>query len=153
MSELQDYVISERVALLKKLRKALLSQREKFRRYLEVLDHQERDILDNDTEKLEAHVELEQSIVREIYSVQKVIDPLTEMYRMAYPERKSDIPELEATLENLRERVVERNQENQDLLRRHMVVIRKEITDIRAKRTRRPAYRPQPAPSLVDITT
>ena len=153
MSKLQDYEITERVALLKKLRKALLSQREKFRRYLEVLEHQERDILEQDTEKLQAHAELEQSIVREIYSVQKVIDPLSQMYRMAYPDRHGDIPEIEASLVNLRQRVVERNRENQELLRHHMTGIRKEISDIRAKRPRRPGYRSQPAPSLVDITT
>ena len=153
MAELHDYELSERVSILKRLREALLAQRDKFRKYLEVLDHLERDILEHDTEKLEAHVELEQAIMREIYAVQKVIDPLTDVYRMAYPTRETEIPEIERSLEALRDRVMERNRENRELLRDHVVVMRRKISDLRANRPNRPAFRSAPMPSLVDVST
>ena len=153
METLHDYEITDRVAVLKKLRDALLSQREKFRRYLTVLEHQQQDIFEEDSEKLEAHVELEQSIVREIYAVQKVIDPLQDMYRMNYPQRESEIPAIEESLARLQERVLQRNRKNQNLLRDHMATLRHRIDDVRAVRARRSSFSGQPTPSLVDITT
>lgn len=151
MTTQHDYEVSERVAILKKLRKALLAQREKFREYLAVLERQETDIIERDADKLEAHVELEQMIVREIYSFQKVIDPLSEMYRIAYPAREHDVVELETSLEHLREQVLDRNQQNQELLKEYMVTLRRQIADIRSGRTRKLSYGGQPAPSLIDI--
>jgi hypothetical protein len=151
MSPLKDYEISERVAILHKLKRALLAQRDKFSRYLTVLEKQEEDIIERDTERLKAHVELEQSIVGEIFTFQKVIDPLKEIYRMAYPERETEIPKIEESLDHLRRIVLDRNEKNRDLLREHMGVIRKEIVDLRSRKGRKPAWSVPPAPSLIDV--
>lgn len=151
MIKIHDYEVSDRVALLKRLKGALRSQRDKFRAYLDVLERQEEDILARDVEKLESHVDLEQSIVKEIYAFQKVIDPLKDMYNMAYPSRGIEVPELEATLEHLRSQVIDRNQKNQDLLKNHMFEIKREIADLRSRKRRK--FASQPEPTLIDITT
>ncbi len=154
MSSLKDAEFDERVAILRRLRKLLAAQRDKFREYLRVLDRQEQDIIRRDVEKLEAHVELEQSIVRDIFAFQKAIDPLTDMYRMAYPLQlhEEEIPVLRESLSHLKEGVLERNRRNQDLLRRHMGELRREIRDIRS-RTLPKSYSGRPEPCLIDITT
>jgi len=148
-----DYELAERVALLKKLRSLLSSQRDKFKQYLIVLERQEEDILAKDVDKLEARVDLEQSIAKDIFAFQKVVDPLREIYRMAYPLREQEIPELETSLDHLREQVLQRNKRNQELLKDRMVDLRREIADIRSRRTRRPSFAGRPEPSLIDITT
>lgn len=147
----RDYEVEERVSILKRLKRALQSQRDKFRAYLDVLARQEEDILARDVEKLQSHAELEQSIVREIYSIQRVIDPLKDMYEMAYPTRGFEIPELETTLHRLEAEVLDRNQRNQQLLKSHMVEIKREIADLRSRKLRKPTSKPEPA--LIDITT
>ena len=144
--------IERRVAILKRLRKYLAIQRDKFHSYLDVLERQESDILNDNTEKLQAHVELEQSIVKEIYAFQKVIDPLEDMYRMAYPKREEEIPALKTSLEHIKEQVLERNKNNQNLLRDKMGDVRKKISDIRTTRKLTSVLAPEPTPTLIDTT-
>lgn len=145
--------IDQRVAILTRLREALLKQREKLGRYLLVLEHQEQDIVHEDVEKLQQHVELEQSIVRELCAMQRVIDPLRDMYRVAQPDGDDQIPEISRSLETLSERVKLRNKHNRELLREHMGELRKKIVDIRNGRPVRSVYAEQTAPSMVDIRT
>ena len=152
MPVLQEMDIERRVAILKRLRKYLAIQRDKFHSYLDVLERQESDILNDNTEKLQAHVELEQSIVKEIYAFQKVIDPLEDMYRMAYPKREEEIPALKTSLEHIKEQVLERNKNNQNLLRDKMGDVRKKISDIRTTRKLTSVLAPEPTPTLIDTT-
>ena len=152
MPVLQEMDIERRVAILKRLRKYLAIQRDKFHSYLDVLERQESDILNDNTEKLQAHVELGQSIVKEIYAFQKVIDPLEDMYRMAYPKREEEIPALKKSLDHIKEQVLERNKNNQNLLRDKMGHVRKKISDIRTTRKLTSVLTPEPTPTLIDTT-
>ena len=146
-------LVEQRVAILRKLRENLLQQRERFRHYLQVLESEGDAILEDDTEKLEAHVNLEASIVSEIFAFQKVIVPLEDLYRANLPQGKDEIPALKESLDVLKERVQERNKKNQDLLRRRMAEVRVEIAEIRNRRRRRPAFTTDPTPTLIDIKT
>ena len=77
---LNDSEIAERVAVLKRFRTLLEEQRLKFREYLTVLEKQEKSISDENTESILQHTELEESIIAEIFTIQKVIDPLEYLY-------------------------------------------------------------------------
>ncbi len=154
MVTLTQSEIDERVAILRKLKKALRRQRDKFERYLLVLEHQENDIRNGEMEKLAEHIELEHSIVKEILAVQRVIDPLHDMYRMAYPnDEDREIPALRTSLEKLKNQVLSLNKDNQSLLKERMGELRQKIRDLRVKTPRRSVYASQPTPGLVDITT
>ena len=149
----RDTDIDERVAILKRLRETLLSQRDKFVLYMQVLEQQELDIREGDTSKLGDHMDLEQAVVSELVTFQRVISPLQDMYRAAYPQRENEIPQIEASIEKLKERVLERNQKNRDLLRESIGHLRKKILDIRANRKLGPLFTTEPEPTLIDITT
>lgn len=130
-STLTDAALEERKALLRRFRDLLQKQREKFHHYLEVLDHQKSDIETGDVDALVSHVELEQGIVGEIFAFQKVIDPLEDLYRAAYPSAaEDDIPALKSTLEDLKNEVVQRNTENRKLLKQRMDMLRHEILSV-----------------------
>jgi len=146
--------LAERVAVLKRFRELLSRQRDKFRNYLELLDRQRTDIETGDVDALVAHVEVEQGIVAEIFAVQKVIDPLEDMYRAAYAGAEPEgVPELRTTLVELRDEVAARNAENRALLHQRMDMLRHEIMSVNnpyAKR--RSVYAGQPEPRSLDIT-
>ena len=97
--------IGQRVATLKRFRELLVQQRAKFENYLTVLDHERADIASGDVDALAAHVELEEAIVSEIFTFQKVIDPMEEIYRAAYPAAAEDpeVPALRGTLDELKD--------------------------------------------------
>jgi hypothetical protein len=125
--------MGQRVATLRRFRELLVQQRAKFENYLKVLDHERADIESGDVDRLAAHVELEEAIVSEIFTFQKVIDPMEELYRAAYPAAEPDpeLPELRSTLNELKDEVLRRNAENRSLLKRQMDVMRSEISGFR----------------------
>jgi hypothetical protein len=146
--------MGQRVATLRRFRELLVQQRAKFENYLTVLDHERTDIESGDVDKLAAHVELEEAIVSEIFTFQKVIDPMEEIYRAAYPAAGEDLelPALRGTLDELKDEVLRRNAENRALLKRKMEIVRGEIAGFRnplASRTS--VYARQGAGALVDI--
>jgi hypothetical protein len=125
--------LGRRVATLRRFRELLVQQRAKFESYLTVLDHERADIESGDVDRLAAHVELEEEIVSEIFTFQKVIDPMEELYRAAYPAADADpeLPALRGTLEELKDEVLRRNAENRSLLKRQMDLMRSEIAGFR----------------------
>jgi hypothetical protein len=156
--------LARRVAVLKRFRTLLTQQRDRFRSYLEVLDTQKDIIEKGEPDELLAHVELEEKIVADIFSIQKVIDPLEEMYQAALsgfaPSRtgpthsSDDVPGLKAALEDLKKEAVLRSTRNKELLSQRMVELRAEIKSLRsnpyAASARRSAF--SGAASLVDIS-
>ena len=154
MAALDTREVEQRVAVLKRLKDLLLGQREKFRTYLDVLEHQQTDIAEGDTDKLQEHVALEKAIVSEIYSFQKVIDPLDDMYRMAYPNREeeTEIFEIRGSLERIRDEVLDRNRRNQELLRNDMGALRQKISGIRSLRKLTSVVPMESTPTLIDTT-
>lgn len=170
--ELSQAELDHRVAVLKRFRELLASQRDKFRSYMNLLDHQKHDIESGDVDALVAHVEAEQGIVAEIFAVQKVIAPLEDLYRAVYhidngagafPYPPGDgsgkpgdgpqgISELKTTLEALKNEVVQRNAENQALLRQRMDLLRHQIMSVNNPYTKRKSvYAQASEPKNLDI--
>jgi hypothetical protein len=149
----------QRAAVLRRFRELLVQQRAKFERYLVVLDHEKSDIESGDVDRLMAHVELEEQVVSEIYTFQKVIDPLEAMYRAflpqgapAGPSDHHELPELRQSLEELRGEVLRRNEENRALLRQRMETLRTEIAGLRMPlRSRRSVYAGGGEASIIDV--
>lgn len=153
-NELPSTAVEERKAILRRFRELLIAQREKFSKYLTVLDHQRSDIQKGDVDALVAHVELEQQIVSEIFTFQKAVDPLEDLYRSAYPNAtETEIPRIKSTLETMRTEVSARNAENRLLLKQRMEMIREEIKSVRANpfNKKKSIYADSGEASLIDI--
>ena len=128
--------IDERIAILKRFRKLLEEQRNKFREYLDVLEKQQSAIENGDTDAMLAHTELEQQIVANIGSLQKVITPIEKLYEaksapvfanaggmggeIAKNEDATFIPHLKTDLIKLQQEVLMRNRQNCEMLRNNM---------------------------------
>jgi hypothetical protein len=136
--ELSQEELKRRVAILKRFRELLKAQRDRFRDYLNVLDKQKDVIEKGNTEALIAHVEMEEQIVADIFSIQKVIDPLEGMYHAVYSGEtessggvETDLPSLKSALEGLKKEAVTRSERNKNLLSKRMGEIRSEIKNLR----------------------
>ena len=158
--------LAQRVAILRRFRTLLQEQRDRFRRYLEVLDKQQDFIESGSVDDMLSHVELEEKIVADIFSIQKVIDPLESMYQTLisgrppagasfHAESADDVPGLKAALEDLKNEAVIRSSRNKELLSRRMVELRSEINILRnnpyAANARRSAFSSGNTASLIDI--
>ncbi len=117
--ELTQRELDERIAILKKFRSLLEKQRERFSEYLKVLELQEKDINLQDAEAIFAHSELENQIVSNISSLQKVIAPMESLYKAASYNVAETVPVsmIQKDLEKLKTQVLLQNQKNQELLR------------------------------------
>lgn len=151
--EITEEELAHRVGILKRFRELLLEQRNRFQEYLVVLDKQKDVIETGNTDALISHVELEEKIVSDIFAIQKVIDPLEDLYRASYPERETEVPKLKAALEELKNEAVQRSKRNQKLLSERMEQMRSEIKTLRNNpfAARRSVYDTSGAASLVDI--
>jgi hypothetical protein len=150
---LSDDEIRGRVAVLKRLKELLQRQREKFESYLEVLSHEKNDIVAGDVDAMAEHVLMEQSIAEEIFTVQKVIDPLENMYSAAHPLADSEMPQLKTSLETVKREVLRQSEVNRTLLKQRMDVMRQEIAELKlAFIKRRSVYGSTGAGSVIDIS-
>jgi hypothetical protein len=159
-ARLTEEEINQRVAVLRRFRKLLTEQRDRFRSYLEELDKQKDIIETGNAEQLIAHVEMEEKILTDIFSLEKVIKPLSEMYRSLSAADSDDtgyetrVQDLKSTLDSLKKEAAIRSGRNRDILSRRMMEIREEIKTLRVKPLRPGNYvlpsRPG-GPSLVDI--
>jgi len=154
--------IAQRVAILKRFKILLSQQRDRFRSYLTILDKQQDTIESGSAEDLLSYVELEEKIVADIFSIQKVIDPLEDMYRAVVsvnslhsPESDDEVPDLKAALESLKSEAVIRSTKNKELLSRRIVELRSEIKTLRnnpyAAASRRSAFNDGKTASLIDV--
>lgn len=132
MEEISSQELEERVALLKKFRSLLQQQRDKFREYLNVLEKQENSITAEDADALLAHTELEQQVVSNIMNLQKVIVPMSDLYKSRGCDQKEEsIASLQNDLSKLQTQVLAQNKRNRDLLRSHIDSIRTQIASFR----------------------
>jgi hypothetical protein len=160
-SRLSQKEVGQRVAILKRFKELLKAQRDRFQAYLDVLDKSKDVIEQGAAEDLIRHVELEEKIVADIYSIQKVIDPLEEMYKAVRVESPAmqkeaagdDVPDLKAALESLKTEAVARVGRNKDLLSKRMTELRSEIKNLRSNpyTKRRQGYSDAAPPSMVDL--
>jgi hypothetical protein len=179
-SSISEEELAQRVAVIKRFKELLIQQRERFRSYLAVLDRQQLLIGYGSADEITAHVELEEQIVADIFSIQKVIAPLEIMYNAvsnatgaatgaadnaacADPDDLNnlgsfitinDVPEIQAALEDLKNQAVVRSVRNRDLLSRRMEEINTDIQTIKnnpfLSKARNALYQ-NVSPSLVDV--
>lgn len=128
--EITQEELNERVALLKRFRTLLEQQRSKFQEYLTVLEKQQDSITAENPESLLAHTELEQQVVKNIANLQKVIVPMSRMYKATGTSDTAEAQSIEAIqneLTDLQNKVLKQNEINRDLLRVHIENIRSQI--------------------------
>ena len=152
--------VSERVLVLKRFKTLLEQQRAKFQQYLQVLEAQEKSITDEDVDKIVQHSELEQSIISEISTIQKVIDPIENMYKRfgalsPKDEKEVRLSELETErvkrdLQRLQQSVLEQNQKNRDKIKLHLVGLRNQISLLKTVPPKS-VFNNSESPSLIDI--
>lgn len=123
--------IDERTAILKRLRHLLEQQRAKFREYLSLLEQQETAIKTENVEAVSVQTELEQQIIFNITSLQRVINPMEELYRSVFPQQEKLIPEMKADLVQLQKKVIAQNQINQSLLKTSISSVKDRMSQIK----------------------
>jgi len=156
--------LAQRVAVLRRFKTLLSQQRDRFRSYLDLLEKQQNIIESGSAEDLLTYVEIEEKIVADIFSIQKVIDPLEEMYYTVVSgqppgkakfENTDEVPGLKASLENLKSEAVMRSTKNKELLSKRMLELRSEIKALRnnpyAASNRRTNFNDTNTASLIDI--
>ncbi|MEM5947408.1 flagellar export chaperone FlgN [Spirochaetia bacterium 38H-sp] len=148
-----DEEIKHRVAVLKKLRSYLVKQREHFMAYLSLLDREEDAITSGDVERLELHVEMEHKLLKDIFAFQKVISPLKDMYKAAFPAGNMEIEQLDESIESLKEKALAHNHENRRLLRLQMDVLKEKIANLNIPRFRKNVFSASQKSGMVDILT
>mgnify|MGYP003442065637 FL=1 len=134
--QLSEEELNERVALLKRFKELLEKQRQKFKDYLNVLEKQQTVIQNQDTEALLVHTEIEQQIVANIQNLQKVIEPIEQMYISSSLDSENDnldieIPTLKTDLAKLQKDVLNQNNKNRELLKTQMAQLRKKIDGLK----------------------
>ena len=166
-SDISPEELAQRVAVLRRFKTLLTQQRDRFRSYLDMLDKQQQIIENGNTDALLACVDLEEKIVADIFSIQKVIDPLEDMYHTVVSgfspgqaastalQADDEVPGLKAALEDLKSEAVIRSSRNKEMLSRRMVELRQEIKSLRdnpyAAKSRGSVYASGGTASLVDI--
>ena len=160
--------LAQRVAILRRFKTLLTQQRDRFRSYLNLLEKQQNIIEKGSPEELLNYVEIEEKIVADIFSIQKVIDPLEEMYYTVAVGQKpqsrktetsssgqDEVPGLKASLEKLKSEAVIQSTKNKELLSKRMLELRSEIKALRdnpyAAKAKRSAFGGINTASLIDI--
>lgn len=134
--ELSQEELDERVAILRRFRSLLEQQRNKFREYLLVLEKQEGTIEAEDPDAIIAHSELEEQIVRNIGSLQKVIAPMQQLYQTSQaatynPQEAIPIDSIQNELSRLQTQVLAQNEKNRALLRSHISSLRTQMAQFK----------------------
>ncbi|HAO29926.1 MAG TPA: flagellar biosynthesis protein FlgN [Treponema sp.] len=134
--ELSQEELDERVAILRRFRSLLEQQRNKFREYLLVLEKQEGTIEAEDPDAIIAHSELEEQIVRNIGSLQKVIAPMQQLYQTSHaatynPQEAIPIDSIQNELSRLQTQVLAQNEKNRALLRSHISSLRTQMAQFK----------------------
>ena len=151
--------LAQRVAILKRFRELLVKQRERFHHYLITLEKQQAVIETGSSGELADYIVQEEQIIADIFSIQKVIDPLEDMYNATVTASSSsapadDVPALKSTLKELKDQVVARSAQNRELLSLRMDVIRSEILELRNNpfaNTARSAFSHSGTASIIDL--
>ena len=147
--------LSQRIAVIKRFKELLKAQRDRFVAYLDSLDKQKDVIQSGTADDLIHHVELEEKIITDIFSIQKVIDPLEEMYHSVKPEvivvEGDEVSGLKDVLEGLKTEAVVRSERNKELLSKRMTELRSEIKSLRSNPYSRRRFSTAAAPTQIDI--
>lgn len=127
--------LDERKAILRRFRTLLEEQRNKFREYLNVLEKQQNSIATENAENLLTHTEIEKQVVSNLTNLQKVIVPMTKMYNTINGkmdvQEDEEISKIQGELSDLKSKVLKQNEINQELLRVHVDILRKQISNFK----------------------
>ena len=156
--EISSSELGRRVAVIRRFKELLKAQRDRFNAYLNALDKQ-KDVIERGTaDDLLRHVELEEKIVEDIFSIQKVIDPLDKMYQSVRAEANAgpksgedEVSGLKEALQGLKTEAAIRSERNRALLSKRMAELRSEIKLLKSKGYVRRKFDGGPEPSLVDL--
>ena len=152
--------LGRRTSILRRFRELLKAQRDRFQAYLDALDNQKNTIESGTADDLIRHVDLEEKIVADILSIQKVIDPMEELYlsmQIGGPAKTStreteEVISIKKSLEGLKKEAAARVERNKNLLSKRMTELRSEIKTLRSNPyNKRTVYSGTPAPSVLDI--
>ena len=156
--EISPGELGQRVAVIRRFKELLKAQRDRFQAYLDALDKQKDVILNGTADDLLRHVELEERIVADIFTIQKVIDPLEKMYHSGEKQGKGaakpaeeEVSSLKNALEGLKSEAVIRSGQNRDLLSKRMAQLRSEIKSLKGNPYARRGHASVSQPSLIDI--
>ncbi|GHU48256.1 hypothetical protein FACS1894200_04970 [Spirochaetia bacterium] len=125
--------LKQRFALIRRFKELLSAQRERFRTYLDVLDKQKMSIEHSSTDDIESHIELEEHIIADIFSIQHVIEPLETIYNSTKGSgpQSASIQDLKVSLESLKTEASAKIEQNKTLLSRRMSTLRSELRILR----------------------
>lgn len=145
----------QKIALLKKLKQILTQQREKFHQYLVVLEAEKKSIENDLVESLEEQLKMEENLILDIQSFQKVILGLQTIAQQSYSDHQDqEVEILQTSLETLRQQVLEKNKTNRQLLSARMSQIQSEIRQLQPRFGAKNLFGfSSQTSSLVDITT
>jgi hypothetical protein len=155
---------SQRIMALKRYKELFRTQRDRFREHLNILEKQREVITKGNTEALLSYMEIEEHIVKDIFNIQKAIEPLEILCsdlavsddmdkKTAATEEEAEIAVLKAALERLKQETAVNAARNRDLLAKRIMKIRSEINSLRGNpyAERRSIYADNGAPSMIDI--
>ena len=132
--KLNSKELEERVAVLKRFRSLLKSQRDKFSEYLFVLEKQEEDISQNNVERMLSHNDAGNAIIQNILSIQKVIEPIEKMYGLLNLNRSDEgVFSLKSDLARLQQAVLKQNEKNRCVLQNSMSALHREMMEFPLK--------------------
>jgi hypothetical protein len=145
--------VASRVLLLKRFRTLLLQQRERFESYITVLDKQKDKIEEGSVEEIITHVELEEKIIGDIISIQKVVEPMRAVISGASSVAVPEMERITSTIDALRVEAAARVARNKTLLSTRMGEIRTELDALRVNpfARRKPPFATENTPSFIDI--
>lgn len=136
--KITDTELNERVAIVKRFKALLISEKNKFQEYLTVLEKQGASIESEDSGAIGTYTKIENSIVGSITNLQKVVVPFYKMYRKAVSASSTDaatesgeVDKIEVELASLKEKVLEQNQKNRSILVSHLESIQKQINNFK----------------------
>ena len=139
MAAISQEELEERVAIIHRFKALLEQQRGKFQEYLTVLEKQQDSITTENPENLLAHTELEQQIVKNLSSLQKVIVPLKKLYNAGTADagaadaarEDAEIKKIQDELSDLQMKVLKQNEINRDLLKVHIGQLRTQMENFK----------------------
>jgi hypothetical protein len=154
-THLTEDELKERIEIVKRFKSLLEQQRAKFQEYLAVLEKQHEKIEIDDAESMSAHAELENQIVANIKSLQKVIEPMNSLYQsVSDGEDTGCIDKIQSDLDKLQRQVLVQNEKNRELLKARMNQLKSQMTVLAVSnpyRGKRSIYAERQAGNLVSI--
>ncbi|MFW6362541.1 MAG: hypothetical protein ACOC0D_01740 [Spirochaeta sp.] len=153
MHPYSDQDITQREAILRRLRHMLEQQRERFQEYLVVLDRQQTAINQDSVDFLAQQVEMETAVLEQIIQTQKTIVPLEQMYQELSRESvfPADISELQKNLTDMRIRISSHNEGNRARLSERIEQMRMKASQLRVPNRHASPYAAISGGQMVDI--